>query len=282
MKKLISLLLVLALALSFAACKAKIDKDPTTNPNTDPSGTDTSDVTQSSESQTDVNGNVIPGNIPEGAVTGIKEIFDPMEYTLYYNIFYQDQGGTYDGLEFTKVGTFAAIQDEWSGKTRYYVWGYNDKTRCCDYQWEFVPEDPSALPQNGSYIQVKGTFSYTEDQKTGALDHYWLTDTKVKVFQEYTPAAYDYDLTTMSATLARVQLFSIQNYTDKFVGKTVLVYGRALSVNQLQHPYYNESWSLDFKAEGKTPAIGQYLVLGGTVQTEGTGCWLDVSSYREV
>ena len=278
MKKLISLLLVLALALSFAACKAKIDKDPTdTDPSADPAST-----SQAGESQTDVNGNVIPSNIPDGAVTGIKEIFDPMEYTLYYNIFYQDQGDTYDGLAFTKVGTLARIQDEWSGKMRYYVWGYNDKTRCCDYQWEFVPEDPDSLPGDGSYIQVKGTFSYTEDQKTGALDHYWLTDTEVKVFEEYTPAAYDYDLTTMSATLARVQLFSIQNYTAKFAGKTVLVYGRALSVNQLQHPYYNESWSLDFKDDEHTPAIGQYLVLGGTVMTEGEGCWLQVSSYREV
>lgn len=280
MKKLISFLLVLALALSLAACKTKIARDPTTT--ADPSNTNPSDTSQAGESQTDVNGNVIPGNIPEGAVTGIKEIFDPMEYTLYYNIFYQDQGNTYDGLEFTKVGTLARIQDEWSGKMRYYVWGYNDQTRCCDYQWEFLPEDPDSLPADGSYIQVKGTFTYTEGQQDGALDHYWLTDTTVKVFEEYTPAAYDYDLTTMSATLARVQLFSIQNYTEKFAGKTVLIYGRALSVNQLQHPYYNESWSLDFKDDAHKPAIGQYLVLGGTVESSDTGCLLNVTSYREV
>ena len=281
MKKLISFLLVLALALSLAACKTKIARDPTTT--ADPSNTNPSDTSQSGESQTDVNGNVIPGNIPEGAVTGIKEIFDPMEYTLYYNIFYQDQGDTYDGLEFTKVGTLARIQDEWSGKMRYYVWGYNDQTRCCDYQWEFLPEDPDSLPADGSYIQVKGTFTYTEGQQDGALDHYWLTDTKVKVFEEYTPAAYDYDLTTMSATLARVQLFSIQDYTEKFADKTMLIYGRVLGPNTLQHPYYDGSWNLDYKtADDKNPGIGQYLVLGGRIVYENGGCWLDATTYQEV
>ena len=74
MKKLIAVFLVLSLALSFAACGTK-PGDPAT---TDPAATDPS-ASGSAEQQTDVNGNVIPGNIPEGAVTGIKEIFDPME-----------------------------------------------------------------------------------------------------------------------------------------------------------------------------------------------------------
>lgn len=276
MKKLLALFLVCMFTLSLAACGGNGGSntvDPTDPANPGPT---------SAEQQTDINGNLIPNNIPEGALTSMHETFDTMEYSLYYNIFYKDQGDAYNGLEFEKVGTFTSIQDEWSGKTRYYVWGYNDQTRCCDYQWEFVPADVNALPPAGSYVRVKGTFTYTEGQQDGALDHYWLTDTELKVFEEYTPADYDIDMTTMSATLARVQLFSIQNYPDVFNGKTILIYGRALSVNQLQHPYYNESWSLDFKSEGNTPAIGQYLLLGGKVVAEGTGCWLDVSSYKEV
>jgi len=183
----------------------------------------------------------------------------------------------------TGVGGTAISGDYWSATAIWgnYVWGFSDQTRCCDYQWEFVPEDLSALPPVGSYIKVSGTFTYTEDQKSGALDHYWLTDTTLTVLEEYTPSDYDYDLTILSATLARVQLFSMQNYTSEFADKTVRVYGRAYSTNTLQHPYYDESWYLDFVADGKSPSTGTYLILGGTLVQEESGCWLDVSSYTE-
>ena len=279
MKKFTALCLVLVLLASLAACGGKKTGGDTTNP-----ANSTDSANPDSQSVTDVNGKVIPSNVPEGAINGIRETFDPMEYTMYVNVFQDPSTKQFDGVDMTKVGTFAMLQDEWSGKTRYYVWGYNDATRCCDYQWEFVPADVNALPAPGSYIRVKGTMTYTEDQKAGALDHYWLTDTEMKVLEEYPASKYDYDLTMMDATLTRVQLFSIQNYPEKFAGKTILIYGRALSPNSLQHPYYDGSWNLDFKTDkagNKSPAIGQYLVLGGTVMNENGGIWLDADYYQE-
>ena len=279
MKKLIAVLLTLVFVFSLAACGGKTQTSDPTDP-ANPGGTN------DSEPITDANGNVLPAGLPEGAINGIRETFEPAEYTMYINVFQDTSTKQFDGVEMDKKGTFAVLQDEWSGKLRYYVWGYNDYTRCCDYQWEFVPADAAALPEPGSYIRVQGTLTYTEDQKGGALDHYWLTDTKVTVLEEYPASKFDYDLTTMDATLARVQLFSIQNYSDKFAGKTVLLYGRTLSPNTLQHPYYDGSWNLDFKTDNldggaKIPAIGQYLVLGGKVVSENGGVWLDVTSYQE-
>ena len=277
MKKLLAVILSLTFVFMLAACGG-------TNTGTNATDPANPDNTNAAEGITDANGNVLPSNLPEGAINGIRETFEPMEYTMYINVFQDTSTQQFDGVEMDKKGTFAILQDEWSGKLRYYVWGYNDYTRCCDYQWEFVPENADALPEPGSYIRVQGTLTYTDDQKTGALDHYWLTDTKVTVLEEYPASKFDYDLTTMDATLARVQLFSIQNYSDKFAGKTVLLYGRALSPNTLQHPYYDGSWNLDFKTDsagGQSPAVGQYLVLGGTVVSENGGVWLDVSSYQE-
>jgi hypothetical protein len=264
--------------LSLAACGGGKDPADTTN------GTDPAPATDDTgESITDANGNVLPANLPEGAINAMRETFDSMEYTMYMNVFQDTSTKQYDGIEMTKVGTFAVLQDEWSGKTRYYVWGFADQTRCCDFQWEFVPSDVGALPNPGAYIRVKGTFTYTEEQQGGALDHYWLTDTTVDVLEDYTPSKFDYDLTVMSATLARVQLFSIQNYSDKFADKTMLIYGRVLGPNTLQHPYYDNSWNLDFKtADDKNPGIGQYLVLGGRIVSENGGCWLEATTYQEV
>ena len=279
MKKLIAVLLTLSFVFSLAACGG----NKTETESTDPAVPATNG---SGEAITDANGNVLPSNLPEGAINGIRETFDPMEYTVYVNVFQDTSSKKFDGIEMDKKGTFAILQDDWSGKTRYYVWGYNDTTRCCDYQWEFVPSDVSALPEPGSYIRVKGTLTYTEDRNKGAMDFYWITDTTVTVLEEYPASKFDYDLTTMDATLALVQLARIQYYPENYAGKTILVYGRTLSPNTLQHPYYDGSWNLDFKTDNmdggaKTPAIGQYLVLGGTVMNENGGVWLDVNTYQE-
>ena len=277
MKKLIAVLLTLVVVFPLAACGGKKTGTESTDPAvpaTDGSG----------ETITDANGNVLPANLPAGAINGIRETFDPMEYTIYMNVFQDISSKQFDGIEMDKKGTFAILQDDWSGKTRYYVWGYNDTTRCCDYQWEFVPADVSALPEPGSYIRVQGTLAYTEDRNKGAMDYYWITDTKVTVLEEYPASKFDYDLTTMDATLALVQLSRIQNYSQNYAGKTILVYGRTLSPNTLQHPYYDGSWNLDFKTDkagGQVPGVGQYLVLGGTVVSENGGVWLDVNTYQE-
>ena len=160
MKKLIAVLLTLVIVFPLAACGGKKTGTESTDPAvpaTDGSG----------EAITDANGNVLPANLPVGAINGIRETFDPMEYTIYMNVFQDISSKQFDGIEMDKKGTFAILQDDWSGKTRYYVWGYNDTTRCCDYQWEFVPADVSALPEPGSYIRVQGTLTYTEDRNKG-------------------------------------------------------------------------------------------------------------------
>ena len=140
MKKLIAVLLTLVIVFPLAACGGKKTGTESTDPAvpaTDGSG----------ETITDANGNVLPANLPAGAINGIRETFDPMEYTIYMNVFQDISSKQFDGIEMDKKGTFAILQDDWSGKTRYYVWGYNDTTRCCDYPWEFVPADVSALPE---------------------------------------------------------------------------------------------------------------------------------------
>ena len=266
MKKTLALFLALLLTVSLAAC----------------GGNGNGGSKSAGESLTDANGNVIPSNIPTEALTDMKLKFDSREYTLYQNVMAKTDGsGGYNGLQFTKDGVFAVLQDDSTGKTRYYVWGYADTTMCCDYQWEFVPADVSSLPTPGSYITVSGTLTYTANRKTGAMDYYWITGAKVTVQGTYTPAACDYDLTTMSNTLAYVQISRMQKYPDKYKNKTVQVFGRTLNTTTLQHPYYNEKWKLPFKAD-QTPAPGVYLILGGMLDYSGGACTLNVSAYKEV
>ena len=317
MKKLLSLVLVLILTLALAACgePASSDGEDDETKSKKKTGTDVSDAEQSdaetdtsetetaqaatepttaepttaepttaadaSEYVTDANGNEIPANAPTEKTGEMKLKFDSEEYKLYNNVMALTEGGYYEGKEVTKDGVFAVLQDDWSGTTRYYVWGYADTTMCCDYQWEFVPKDVSALPTPGSYITVTGMLSYTAEQKTGAMDHYWITDADVKVQSEFTPADYDYDLTTMSNTLAYVQIMRMRMYPDAYNGKTVRVFGRTLDADTLQHPYYNEVWNLDFAAD-KSPGDGVYLILGGTLDTTVGHGLLKVTEYTEV
>ena len=259
MKKLLSLLLVLTLVFVFAAC-AKKPAD-----GNDPS------KGGSSEPITDARGNVLPANLPEGAVTSMREYFAPEQYVEYINIFYDKKGDQFVGPT-EKEGTFAVLQDEYNACTRYYVWGYNDKTRCCDFQWEIVPTDTSDLPAPGSYIRVKGDFVYNE----AALDKYWIENAEVSVESPYTPEKVDYDLTTMSPTLARVQIANVVRHAAVFANKTFLVYGRALGASALQHPYYNESWQIDLRNAGDL-VNGAYLLVTGTLIPDGETCYLDVS-----
>ena len=212
--------------------------------------------------------------------TGMWQYFNQMEYNLYQNIFYDETGKTgeeYLGKEIVKEGTFTVIRDQYNERDRYYVWGYLDATRCCDYQWEFVPKDPSALPAPGSAVVMTGTFTADD----AALDGYWFTDAAVEVLETYDGPDYDFDTTAMSATLARVEVFNIERFPDYFGGKTLLLYGRALTTKSIQHPYYDESWSMDFESD-KAPATGTYLLLGGEIAPSGETSFLKVNSYKEV
>lgn len=68
--------------------------------------------------------------------------------------------------------------------TRYYVWGYNDNTKCCDWQWEIVPESTDNLPPVGSTVNASGIFA----QNDNALDGYWIENVKIEVLSEYKKA----------------------------------------------------------------------------------------------
>lgn len=187
-------------------------------------------------------------------------VLTPPEYVLYTNIFYNKTGDDYVGQTFTKTGTLARIEDAFNGRTRWYVWGYNDQTKCCDWQWEIVPKDEAALPEIGSLVEATGTFTASES----ALDGYWITDAEVSVQTPYTAPEADLVLTAMSDTLERVQLLNMQYYPENFEGKTVWAYGRISAPGVLEDPYYDGSWTQHFASDDELPAIGTIVILRGT------------------
>lgn len=265
MKKSYSLLLVLALLLSFVSCSG--DKTPNASL---PDGA--SEESQTAENAgenfqppeaTTLQPDALPGNSLD---TGMKEKLSPIEYSAYVDLFYNKNIKAYEGKRFTKDGVFAILKDAYNDKDRYYVWGYADKTKCCDYQWEFVFPDGVEIPEPGSYIRVKGVMTGSEE----ALDKFWLTEVELKVEKEFENAGFDMDMTTMSSTLVRVQVFSLLYHSDVFDGKTVRIFGRAFGPNTIQHPYYDKAWQMDFTdpASGVLPSTGQYLLLEGVFKGE--------------
>lgn len=186
-------------------------------------------------------------------------VLDSNEYNLYQNIFYNQMGEEYAGQSMTKTGVFTSIYDSFNQVTRYYVWGYYDQTKCCDWQWEFVPEDPTALPAIGSLVEMTGTFCADE----AALDGYWFIDTSLHVKTAYEASEGEIDMCTMSATLERVQLINMQMFPEEYEGKTVRVYGRVYSPTEVQHPYYDNAWTQPFSTNGSVPAIGSVVIVSG-------------------
>lgn len=242
MKKVFALLLSLALVLSLAACGG--------------SGEET--TAENGETVTNPTADAL---LSDGELdTGMKEKFDQMEYSAYVDLFYNDNGASYEGKTFNKDGTFAILKDAYSNVTRYYVWGYADNTKCCDYQWEIVLPEGTEIPEPGSYVKVTGTMEKNE----AALDGYWLKDITLEVTEEFKNAGFGMDMTTMSPTLVRVQVINILQFPDNFKDMTVRIFGRALGANSIQHPYYNESWSMHFTETDTVPAIGKYILLEGT------------------
>ena len=97
----------------------------------------------------------------------IPVILNQAEYLLYQNIFYNSYGPQYEGQSVTKRGVLARIRDAFNDCDRYYVWGYLDNTKCCDWQWEFVPTDKNSLPAPGSLVVVKGVFKADDNALEG-------------------------------------------------------------------------------------------------------------------
>ena len=190
----------------------------------------------------------------------LPTLLNQNEYVLYQNIFFNDMADDYLGKSYTKEGTYTRLYDAFSQKYRYYVWGYMDATKCCDWQWEFVPADPQSLPAVGSMVKMTGTMVRDE----AALDKIWFTDTSVEVETVFEPVACDVDMTTMDATLERVQLLNMQYKPEAFAGQSLRFYGRVLTPTSLQHPYYDNTWTQSFETAGTVPAIGTLVIVSGT------------------
>ena len=204
------------------------------------------------------------GGNQTGAPTAneVPVVLSQVEYTLYQNIFANQTGSQYEGREFTKQGVFGVIYDAFSSRTRYYVWGYLDNTRCCDWQWEIKIDNPKNLPSSGSLVTVKGTFTASDD----ALDGYWLINPEITAHSQYTGSTgVELDMFTLSDTLERVQLANIVRMPETFEGKTFTAYGRIYTKDVLQDPYYDGSWQVPFITDGDVPAFGTTVRLTGTV-----------------
>lgn len=202
------------------------------------------------------------GDQTPGAAERLPTVLDTNEYTLYLNLFYNGYADQLAGKTYTKTGTFTRLQDRYNGVERYYVWGYNDATKCCDWQWEFVPAPGTELPENGALVSMTGTL--TADP--AALDGYWYTDATLTVTTHYTGGGPEVDMGAMSATLERVQLLNLQYDAAGFEGRQVRLYGRVLDETHVQHPYYDEAWTQAFETDDPVPAIGTVVVLTGTWQ----------------
>lgn len=183
-----------------------------------------------------------------------------LDYTLYMNIYYNDMASKYVNTKMNTSGTFISLEDRFSNRTRYYVWGYLDETKCCDWQWELSLPEGAELPENGSLVKVSGKF--TEDPN--ALDSYWLTDVSMTTETVHAPGKADVDMSVMNGTLERVQLLNMQYFPETFEGQTVCLYGRVESPTSIQHPYYDGAWSQEFKTTDTVPAIGSTVLVTGT------------------
>lgn len=247
MKKMLSLMLCAVLVLGFSACSDKKTQSETT------------------ASQ-------------NASWNGMREKLDQMEYVMYQAVFFEDKAADYTEKEYTKDGVFAVLRDEYNSRDRYYVWGYADNTKCCDYQWELQLPENTEIPESGSYVSVTGTLRYNE----GALDKYQLEDVTLSVQEKFENAGFDYDLSTLSPILCRVQIINMQGHPDKFAGKTLRVFGRALTTESIQHPYYDEAWSLSFTPlVGQEIAIGDNIVLCGMFKTTEQGCTVETYSLQK-
>ena len=189
-------------------------------------------------------------------------VLNTTEYTLYQNIFYNDQKSDYDGKPAEKEGTFATVFDAFNNVERYYVWGYNDNTKCCDWQWEIKPDGLKSLPSNGSLVTVSGTYEVSDS----ALDGLWIADAQITVKTKFSPRKYDIDMLSMDNTLERVQAVNIANKKEAFEGKTVCCYARVLDEKTIQDAYYDGSWTLGFSGDFELPAFGTTILVFGTVQ----------------
>ena len=194
--------------------------------------------------------------------TVMPTVLNTMEYTFYQNIFLNGQMQDYNGQKAEKEGTFATIFDAYNNVERYYVWGYNDQTKCCDWQWEIKFEDGAEKPTNGSLVTVSGTYEVND----AALDGFWIINPEITVKTEFKARNYDIDMQAMDNTLERVQAINIVNKKEYFEGKTVCCYARVLDNSTIEDAYYDGSWTMSFSGDFELPAFGTLVLVYGTVK----------------
>ena len=204
------------------------------------------------------------------------EIFSQEEYVLYQNVFYKDYAKSFVGKKIKKEGVFAILHDAFNDVERCYVLGYADQTKCCDWQWEFVPPEGAELPPVGSLVTVEGTFTYDEEN---ALDKYWITDTSLKLKKKYEEKTYEINMYVMSDTLERVQIVNVKRFPDVFENKVFVAYGRIKGLGTLQDPIFDGSWEIGFVWDGSVPKLGTTVVLTGTFSSDGK---LNVSAMKTI
>ena len=191
----------------------------------------------------------------------MQTVLNTAEYTLYQNIFYNETKNDYNGKPTSKQGVFTSVYDAFNSRERYYVWGYNDQTKCCDWQWELNVTDTSKLPKNGSLVKVEGTYEVNE----AGLDGFWIINPEIKTLQEYAGNDAEVDMKTMSNTLERVQVINIINFPDVFEGKSVCGYGRMLDASTLEDAYYDGSWTIPISGDFEVPAFGTLVEIEGKI-----------------
>ena len=120
----------------------------------------------------------------------------------------------------------------------------------------------SIAAPNSSLINVSGELAADDS----ALDGYRIINPQITVEKEYNGPECDVDMTSMSATLERVQLINIQQFPEEFEGKSIYLYGRVASPTSIRHPYYDSVWSQDFMTTDTVPAIGKVVIVSGTFQ----------------
>lgn len=207
-----------------------------------------------------------PVNYAEKIETGIKEYFNSDEDAQYHELFFDKNTAKYENKSFTKYGTFAVIYDAYSSTERYYVWGYGSEEKDCCFQWEFVLPEGTTVPVRGSYIKVTGTMTHSDD----ALDKYWLTDVTLSVEEEAKETDYDYDFTTLSPTLMRVQAINMHQKTEVFKNKTVRIYGKAASEVTVSPIDNSDSWSFHFSAARDHLNAGSAIIIEGVYNETGS------------
>ena len=260
-KILIICAVLLALIISLAACGRDVSGEGTTedaSASATPSGAvPVSDTTEAPAPKLD----------PAEITLNVTTVTDEKEAEEYRKTVVQGENGDALGKDTSKTGMFCILRDQFNERDRYYVWGYGDSERSTDWQWEFNPENVSGLPAQGSIITVTGKLVSSDD----ALDRVWIDGAAIEVKTDYAPdAAYDVDCRFMGSTLERVQVQNVNLYPDYFAGKTVAVYGRAVSTGSVRNPYDGAEdsiieWSMEFASEYKNPEEGTLILLTGNI-----------------